>query len=327
MRYLTFLMLFSVIFAGELTVDLSYSPADFTFDQQGEWTHIRMSDGVAIGEIGGPEILSEPINILLPPGTKAKSVRIVEASYTTLVDGIEIAPYTPEQIRPMPGFVQNIQSATADKQIYSENRWFPENPVDFSGSGNIGGYSVAGLVVKPIRYNPATGEVQYLQSMKIAVEYKSANVPSPAVRSIKSAEIFRRMISHLVKNPETIDEYSTRWTIDVGAKDYLIVVPDESWAEMDTVARLRLTLRRQGWNDTLVTATELESSFPGVDLPEHIRNGIKSIWESTGIAAVLLVGDQSLLGLRYAYAMDSEAGYYPDNENDIPCDLYFSDLD
>ncbi len=327
MRYLTFLMLFSVIFAGELTVDLSYSPADFTFDQQGEWTHIRMSDGVAIGEIGGPEILSEPINILLPPGTKAKSVRIVEASYTTLVDGIEIAPYTPEQIRPMPGFVQNIQPATADKQIYSENRWFPENPVDFSGSGNIGGYSVAGLVVKPIRYNPATGEVQYLQSLKIAVEYKSANVPSPAVRSIKSAEIFRRMISHLVENPEIIDEYSTRWTIDVGAKDYLVVVPDESWAEMDTVARLRLTLRRQGWNDTLVTATELESSFPGVDLPEHIRNGIKSIWESTGIAAVLLVGDQSLLGLRYAYAMDSEAGYYPDNENDIPCDLYFSDLD
>jgi len=326
MRYLSILVLLSALFAGESIIDFSYSPADFKIAQQGDLTHIRMTNGVAIGEQGAPEILSEPVNILLPPGTKARNVRIIEANYANLADDITIAPYTPETIRPMPGFTQNIQPATADKQIYSENRWFPENPVDFSGANNMSGYSLAGLVIKPIRYNPTTGEVRYLQSLKIAVEYEFSKIPAPIVRSPRSAKTYERMILNLVINPELVDEYSARWTIDLGAKDYLIVVPDASWAAMDTLSRLRLAIRRQGWNDTLVTATDFESNFPGVDLPEHIRNGIKSIWESTGIAAVLLVGDQSLLGLRHAYAMDSEAGYYPD-ENDIPCDLYFSDLD
>ncbi len=320
------LLLCSVLFCGESTITLNYSPADFTVRADNEFVHIIMDGGIIIGSAGEPEILTVPVHILLPPGENAIGVKNIDVEYDKLANDILLAPFSPPVIRPMPGISQNISPTEPNPEIYSQNKWFPQNSVDFAGNGNLSGYSIAELIIKPIRYNPITKEVEYIRSLTITVEHLPGKILAPAVRSPRSKQIFENIVRRLVNNPQCLNFYSAVQPMDVGAKDYLIIAPDETWATEDTLFRLRLSIRRQGWNDTLITATEIDASYSGIDLPEKIRNCIKSVWESDGIASVLLVGDESLLDVRHTFAMDCEAGFYED-ENDIPCDLYFSDLD
>jgi len=318
--------LFTAAYSGNLSVGIDFSPADFEIITNGTGTHIRLADGMPFGNPGEPEIPVLSRNILLPPGTRATAIRITRAEYAPLAGEIDLAPIQPPAILPMPGIATEPSFVPPDPKIYGQDRWFPENPVRFAGPGNLSGFSVAGVLIYPLRYNPATKTVEYLAHLEVEVEYTQAEISAPGRRSPKSADIIRRIVAASVINPQNLALYQNTWTVDLGARDYLIIAPNETWAELDTTIRLRLSLRRQGWNDTLITAEQISASYPGADLPEKIRNCIKDMWEHDGIAAVLLLGDTPLLGVRYAFAMDCEAGFYPD-ENDIPADLYLSDLD
>jgi len=329
--FVIIILLAGLTTGGELLWNISYNPTDFIIESSGEWSHIRLSGAVPTGEPAGPEILAIPAHLLLPPGTGAKAFRILQIEYAPLADDITLAPYVPEIIMPMPGFDDNPEPVERDMQKYTQNNWLPGNSAQFEGAGNLSGYSLAAFTIFPIRYNPHHRQIEYLKSLKIAIEYEIEKNPSPFSRSPKSAKTFERIVKSVALNPEQTALYSSFWSIDAGAKDYLIVAPNNAFATHDTVARLRLALNRQGWNDTLVTKDDLISSFPGIDNAERIRNGIKAIWEETGIASVLLLGDNTdgvdeFMPVRLAFPMDCGAGFYPD-ENDIPCDLYYADMD
>jgi hypothetical protein len=82
----------------------------------------------------------------------------------------------------------------------------------------------------------------------------------------------------------------------------------------------------KGFVVSLKTIEEISGAFPGVDIAEKIRNYLKSVAKDGGKQYVLLVGDESLIPVRYLYAFDCQA-HYNTMENRIPSDLYYSDLD
>ncbi len=312
--------------AGVKMVDFAFSPQDFNFAAGEDGVvHLRVDDGMPFGNPGEPEIPVLARNVLLPPKNRAVGIRVISAQYRPLADDVELPPIQPPAVMPMPGIQTEPRTIPPNSEIYSRDEWFPTQPVKFAGAGNISGFSVAGILIYPVRYNPVRRQVEYLAELKVEVDFQPADPPMPARRSVHSDQIAREIVAGAVVNPQDTVEYHGVWSIDAGAKDYLIISPEEL-ADCDSMRHLRLSLRRQGWNDTLITSEAIEGSYSGEDLPEKIRNCINDVWEREGISAVLLVGDTPYLGCRYAFAMDCEAGFFED-ENDIPSDLYFSDLD
>lgn len=82
----------------------------------------------------------------------------------------------------------------------------------------------------------------------------------------------------------------------------------------------------KGFVVSLKTVEEISVAYPGVDIAEKIRNYLKSVVKDGIKQYVLLVGDESLIPVRYLYAFDCQA-HYNTMENKIPSDLYYSDLD
>jgi hypothetical protein len=76
-----------------------------------------------------------------------------------------------------------------------------------------------------------------------------------------------------------------------------------------------------GLNDTVVLTSNIYTSFTGRDNAEKVRNFIKYARQNWSTTHVLLGGDAEVVPLRLARVVaGSETG-------DIPCDLYYSDLD
>ena len=76
----------------------------------------------------------------------------------------------------------------------------------------------------------------------------------------------------------------------------------------------------------MVTMDEVLSAAGGRDDAEALRNYIKWYRQEYGLDYVLLGGDTEHVPMRYAFAMECQAGIHP-REDSLPCDLYFSDLD
>ncbi|RKZ26914.1 hypothetical protein DRQ20_01840 [bacterium] len=83
--------------------------------------------------------------------------------------------------------------------------------------------------------------------------------------------------------------------------------------------------KRKGILTEVRTLQWIEGRYTGRDRQEKIRNYLKTLPDS-GVVYAILGGDVSIIPEREAFAMPSDAGYYPD-EDSIPCDLYYADLD
>jgi len=324
MIFVFLLTLSSVLFSESMTVDIEFSTDDFSIEQKGDFYRVNMEGALELGFPGEPCIPAIPINILLPPNTKATNVQISNVEFETLANKINLIPIQPQIIKSWP-IDRDIPFVEPNQQIYSSNNSYPESPIIFSGAGNLSGYSIAGGVLYPIIYYPASGYLKYVKQAKLSIEYEKYNILKPIRRTPKSLRIIEDFVTNTVINPSEMVLYAKHFIIDSLAFDYLIVSKDPilSSSKMD---RLRLTLRRQGWNDTLLNVSSITAADSGEDLAAKIRNKIRQIWQSNGIIAVVLAGDMNLVPERTAWAFDCEYGGHP-YENYIPCDLYFSDLD
>ena len=104
--------------------------------------------------------------------------------------------------------------------------------------------------------------------------------------------------------------------------DYLIITSDSLSFAFLPLLKWR---EEEGFRCALCTVEWIEENYHGRDLQEKIRNYLKAVKDS-GVKYVLLGGAHPIIPVRYAYAFDCQAGIMP-NENDIPCDLYYADLD
>ncbi len=313
-------------YADELFVDFVFSPAEFTLNEHNGQLSITSSRTYYAGMPGAPAWVEMPVNVLLPPNTRAKNARIVHIERELFATETELAPFMPPAILPLPGFEPKITPALHDAQAYALDELMPREDLIYAGIGNLSGYSIGALILRPISINPYRKEIWLTTKLTVALEYEKAQIERPRVRSPQSALTIEKLVKTSVYNPQSVDLYRNICPLDAGEPDYLVIAPSAVFAPRDTITRFLLSLRRQGWHDTLVTVPEILLTYSGVDNAEKIRNCVKDFWLTHGIANVVFLGDGTILTCRHAYAMTSDAGFY-DDEDEIPCDLYFADLD
>lgn len=285
--FLFFCLVASVV-RIEVPVESLVSGEALTHCLQG--ASVSVEPGLPGTSAGAPDLPAVPLVFQLPPGTRAVSLRASGEEWATVPGVFRIRPLPPPT--PLSLMLPGDHAAPEDPEIYGDDRFWPGSPAVLAGTSLREGSPVCEVLVFPYRWNPSTGVLQRLWELELSID----------------TEASRRTP---VSGPET------------DAMRMLIVTVPEFSEVMDDLARRR---HSEGILTEVVTMDEVLASSGGRDDAEALRNFIIDYKQAHGLDFVLLGGDVEHVPVRYAFAMESQAGIHP-REDSLPCDLYFSDLD
>lgn len=274
---------------------------------------------------GTPSIPDKPVTFLIPADKSVREVRAIVEGETSLgimlvAPTLEITPDGPRAL-PVPA------------------GWTQKAVAELGSVGYLRGWKLAGVVVRPVRYDAATGEVRLVTSLRLELVLGPLTDDGPVERLRESADVAQSTAAHirnLVVNPEAVHDAwrgggaariddtqgkfapTFRPTTDGSAVDYVIITQDSLSTTMQQLADFRT---QTGMQSVVRTTSWIQANYPGgADLAETIRRFITDAYSHWGTSYVLLAGDTGQLPYRSGHTT------YYGGEN-IPTDLYFQCLD
>ncbi len=265
---------------------------------------------------GAPDLPEYIYRTEVPAGTRPTEIQVQVLESQPLEGRFDIIPVHAAWTQDTPEI--NIQK---DPSIYSQNRFYPQNPVRFSGVKFSNGRSIAHFIVMPVRYNPQTGKAEVLT--KIKIQYQNGATETRAVHPLRPADEIaisspQTTLSKAMQAEEepdlTAEEITSGW-ID----RYVIITTAEFEQALQPLAEWK---RMRGVPTAIRTLDWIQREFPnGVDLAEKMRNFIRWSYENRGTKYVLLAGDEDFVPTRVIRTLIGT------EQNDYAADYYFADLD
>lgn len=294
---------------------LSFDPAQLSFEKHEGFDLVSLEGADFATEPGEPMLPAVTVHLLLPPGTASAALDFQYGGTVHLPGSFAIAP------TPRPATFSSEQAAEIPQrnaETYNSVLPCPREIVRLAGVGSWSGYSVATVIVTPLQYVPATGELLLHTSVEVSV--RADDSAAGVARSIGAAAATRAAVARGVVNAEALSAYGPAAPSGRGEDplDYLIVCPGSLAAAFQPLAEWK-TLK--GVRAEIVTLEDIyaDPAYSGVDAAAEIRNCIAKHHADRGLTWVLLGGDTNAVPARNAYDFIYNQG--------IPCDLYYADLD
>ncbi len=277
--------------------------------------------------VGEPQLPVRLLHIALPSGETVRGFRVKSFKRVKIKGSFYLYPVQPPRLLSAPsGKDEPIEFVAPKESIYRSDSPYPVEVVKLLHIGDMGGVKIASFLVYPVQYFPFQRELLFYSSIKISIELTS--IPGEPRPKAQVNPLMGRLVKKLVSNPEDI---TLRKVIGEGVKSsflppgdyqYLIITEDSYAPYFKPLADWKT---KKGIPAVIVTTDSIYANCSGHDYQEKIRNCIKDTHQDWGVTWVLLGGDTGVVPARMAFAMDCETGNPADN--DIPCDLYYSDLD
>ena len=278
---------FSVMENRSGGVTLNFSVTSFDMGTQtinGEdMTNLGLTGSFVPNDAGAPDVPGVSCFIAIPQGAQATFT--ILSNRTELFQNIDLipAPALPLESdnRPLE-FIKN-------PDIYSNNAFYPTQPVLLSETTSIRGVDVVQIGVTPFLYNPVTRELILYRDIQIEITFEGGNgqYGDERLRSIWWEPILSDHILNYDILP-AIDPNRYHATGQRGTGcEYLIITPNGSdfiqWANTIKVFR-----NEQGVLTNVVTLADI-----GGNTTYQIENYINNAYNNWDIppAAVLLLGD------------------------------------
>ena len=271
---------------------------------------------VPLHETGLPALPRWQFTVVLPQGTGAVELA-VEATATELID-VE-HPVFPAQApvpvsrRALPEFVPG------DPAVYGSDQAWPARLAEVGPAGSKAGFRLATVTLNPLRYRPESGQLELVTRMEVEVRPKSD--PALPRQSLfpGQSRFIAPAVRALVINPRDVNRYAprTRQT-DFGNVDGVIITSSSLSSGFQALADWHV---RKGFRTEVKTTSWIYANYSGRDNQEKIRNFIIDYHANQGLTWVILGGDNGVVPGRRARA------YCGGNTGNIPCDLYYADLD
>ncbi|UCG91887.1 MAG: hypothetical protein JSV97_12620, partial [candidate division WOR-3 bacterium] len=321
---------------GTVTKTITFAREDLTITKVNEYDIVELNGYSALIKPGEPRLPRAMQRVIIPAGALPTRVEIVASDWIDIPGTYHVVPAQPDVPLPMPGKTFIPEEYPPDPRVYSSENLYPELEIRMSGTGNMNGYRIAHVELFPVRYIPAQGILRFATSITFRLEYSEHRVPD-VIATARQKEIFGRAVHAMVVNPEDVISFAPRIAKPVapsrvpsGYYEYVII----SESPMDTVfQRLADWKTKKGIPATVVTVSWINANYSGYDLQERIRNFIIDAQANWGTIYILLGGSadqrtsgQNIVPARRAFYTVSGVGIYPD-EDTIPSDLYYSDLD
>ncbi len=319
-------LFFNLSWGEKITHTLTFSQKDLSFIKLKGYDIIYLKDGEITDRVGEPQLPLKIVSFSLPAFAKVEKVEVLFFQKEELEGEFIIYPAQPPQTLSFPKKKRKIPFVEPDKKIYTSKEPYPEKILNFVGTGNMGGYKLANILVYPVEYYPFLKKVFLYTKIEFALFYE---IPSEKSSLQKTKVIFdnqplKRMIQKKVLNPEKIEasilEYKAPNVVPPGDYEYVVITSYESGFQP-----LVDWKTKKGVPAKIVSGSYISFNYEGNNQQEKIRNFIIDAQVNWGTKWVLLGGDVNTLRARAAYAMTSGGGI--PGEDDIPCDLYYSDLD
>ncbi|MFA5032450.1 MAG: C25 family cysteine peptidase [bacterium] len=331
LKYFLALLLFLPAFAfgGQITKTLTFNASDLKFrkDKNKGYDIVEINGYGITQTVGYPMLPQKAIQVLIPYNAVITDVEVLNPKKENIPGTYKIYPTQPPQ--PVSAKFKNpIKWIEPDSKMYKQSSPFPENLVEHSHTGNMGGYRIASFLVSPLQYVPAKNQLVFYSQMDIRITYEEDNgIASQKTEHQK--KIFQDIIKEKVINPEFLPLSGPLPEVSTGTVEYVIITADSFVPSFQPLIDWKI---KKGVPSKIIPLSFIYSNYSGRDNAEQIRNFIKDANTNWGTIWVLLGGQcdyenkQEIVPRRDVCYMKCCNYKYPD-EDTIPSDLYFSDLD
>ncbi len=327
---LLFISILTMIFVFSLTYDFSFEQSDLTITKIGEYDFLQLKNCDYIHETGNPELPLKSFSFSIPYNAHITNVYIDNTNIQKINGTYSI--YPAQKAVPISYKINN--DFQINNIIYSTNEIYPNNPIISYSTGSIAGYKIVNVLLSPIQYNPVTEEIYLINNGTIHIEYDFQS-PKTNIPYLPEDQAIKR-ISNIVLNDYDINKnapirnaFNKGILLDSDTIEYVIITS----STFDTIfERLAEWKTQKGTPACVVTTDWIYANYSGTDHAEQVRNFIIDANSTWNTIYVLLGGqcdyenNEEIVPRRDVYYTSSGAGYYSD-EDTIPSDLYYSDLD
>ncbi|MCK5115120.1 MAG: T9SS type A sorting domain-containing protein [Candidatus Aegiribacteria sp.] len=282
--------------------------------RDGVYDKVVLPDYPGLGIEGEPDLPHMLLRIALPTGCSAENVTITNYVFDTLSSTYAVIPVIPIlcSIDAEPAFPR------PDEHIYASSSFYPANVLGLWQSGVLWGIPLASAWIRPIHWNPATGELRVLRMLELAVEYEEAQIqPNIRVRTQWSEDRAREILCSFVLNPGDVG-YSGATIFDPKQLEYgqyVVITCPEYQLPMQELADWKTA---KGIPTSIYTTDWVSGHYPCIDLQQSVRAFLTDCIDE-GVDFVLLVGDNDVFEARFTYPSNVPA-WLP-----LPSDLYYAD--
>jgi hypothetical protein len=299
--------------AEQITQDYSFAPPLVSSQVVDGQLYDRVTiEGLTNGgQTGEPSLPQQGAYLLIPYQHEVTSVR-VEPSLPVLVgEKLFLEPVSqPFPLSSPPGTRSTVGP---DPAVYGSADPYPAEPFERIGVQYFRGFPYLVLKLRPVQYQPQSGNVYYYPRLTVVVETEQVGKASPMLRGLERD--FER-ISRKVDNAEQLMTYSSARKSDRSLYRMLIITTSDMAGAFQPL---------KDYHDTTGVGAEIHTiDMIGSNDPTAVRSYIADRYWSDGIDYVLIGADDDLIPAIDLYVESWSGGSV---EYSMPGDLYFGCLD
>ncbi|MEO0132085.1 MAG: C25 family cysteine peptidase [candidate division WOR-3 bacterium] len=314
-KLLILVLLASLTYAGRIVKTFYYNPQALKITETDGYHLVSYPGLTSYAEAGKPLMPFGIYYVLVPADAEITEIKILNYQEIPIVGKYLV--YPAQVPRPISA-KEPIEFTPPDQTIY-QARVYPEKLIDYSSTGTKSGFRLGSFALYPIRYYPQEEKLSLITELTIEITYQEGKVQSE-ILTPSQYEIFSREVARLVINPEDLNRFSPPRTSKQQEVDCLIITYEGLVSNLEP---LQLWHNKRGYRTEILTTGFITNNYPGRDLQEKMRNAIIDYYQNRGLKWAILAGDNSYLPARRARAVVNTS---PPTTGNIPCDLYFADL-
>ena len=300
----------------------NFEKPEIITDNQG-LTELHYTNCYNFGEEGTPLLPHQNVSILIPQGKEISNVQISSITYYPEINNIKIKPS--EREFPLSKDVKNY-TVPLNLDIYNSSKAYPNNKIENISTHFLAGHSIGSFSICPVEYIPSENKIKFIKEIKFEIQNQQTEKAQQASKFLRKTGSVEQRISKIVDNSEYLKKYSyteNRSTTDV---DILLLTNNDFAGEFSDYIDFKTST---GYIVETMTVENIYTLYSGQDDAEKVRNCIIDYYTNHNLLYVILGGDadpanssQMIIPYRGFYA-----NAYGEIDNNIPCDLYFSNLD
>jgi hypothetical protein len=202
-----------------------------------------------MGEVGKPALPAHNDVILLPGGDNI-NIEIISSNYEIL-EGYNIHP-TLQDASDAAGSAE--PSFEKDQTTYQTNAFYPAEIVKVMEIQKIRGTNFGLLQIRPIQFNPVTGQLKVYTSIKYKISFSGSKANFNALERNTSTESLRQMRGSFI-NANILPKYNTAKSSN--EYNYIILSTTAYQAAADTLAKWK---RQMGYRVEVLTKSTWTSA-------------------------------------------------------------------
>ena len=307
--------------------EFRYGPGRFELTRNADGTtQVGMSSATREYTAGRPDLPLVGERVELPLGLRLAAVEIVGLETVPLAQGVRL----PSAMLMRPG-QDSLERTAPDPAIFGRAGFVPEQLVQVGSQGFERGRNLASVVVAPVRWNPATGELERVERVRVRLVLEPTSerplerervVPDWEDGGVGAAAAGARAAqpAALAGGARPAEPFkATQLPSVLGSPVAYVIVTNDAMAP--AFQQLADWKTQSGVPAVVRTLSFIKQQYPfGADDAERVRLFLRDAYSRWGTKWVLLGGDTDVIPTRFAHTT-----YY--GGEIISTDLYFSCLD